>query len=325
MVETEKKTQMSLRAREELVARITARLAEVDDRTLRELDRMTAETAPQVLPLAASAQTMSRRRFLGAAVAAGAVVTVAGGAAAYGWGRSKGAELADALLEVTHLRELLALYEQLEAVALDPIVTAGLVAVSSALGLVAGASGLLADGLELGESLLERFTDTFPRIRSGLEWLQGLVTALSEKVQAVEDAIGQALETVSPLTEALSPFFALILDALPFGIGDTVRTGLDRIGELISSIPEAIEGINTRVLEPLEGLFSDAEEEGLKGTLINPLIAHVFDPGEALLGNLTGLATVWEEQLEGPSKAAIGRREEIRKDIRDYKQAHGLE
>jgi uncharacterized protein Yka (UPF0111/DUF47 family) len=127
------------------------------------------------------------------------------------------------------------------------------------------------------------------------------------------------------VVDAVKDFAALLLDSLPFGLGDRIRDILDRIVDLVTGVDEFIESINTRVLEPLrERWFATEEGAGIGSALIDPLVEHVFDPLETHLEDLASLADLWQAKLQAPAEAALEERAMIRHEISDYKSKHGL-
>jgi hypothetical protein len=117
----------------------------------------------------------------------------------------------------------------------------------------------------------------------------------------------------------------MILDNLPFGLGDKLREVLDGLVGLVTSVDELVEGINTRILEPLRANWFSAEEgEGLGAALVDPLIEHVLDPVEAHLADLVTLADTWQAKLVEPAQQALEERAQIRQQIAQYGDDGGL-
>jgi hypothetical protein len=227
--------------------------------------------------------------------------------------------------ETLKLKGLLTLYESLEKIELDAIVSTGVASVGLLLNGVEGGSLTIKAGLDAVEGLLLDFEGAFATIRDGIEWTEGMISALADRLQALEDTIEGALEKAQPITEALGSFFDLVLDLLPFGYGDRIRAILDRIGDLVANIPEAVEGINTRLLEPLRrDWFSEEKGKGLKAGLIDPIVTRFLDPLEAFLGKLAELVGGWEDKLIKPTESAISERDAIRTEIARYKAEEGL-
>jgi hypothetical protein len=321
-------TEFSESRRGRVIERINQRLQVLDYQTLLKLDELTEHVKADREVFAA--EGMPRRRFLQGALVggvAGLAVGAGGGLVAWETGTAAGrvaAEL-EATVEALKLKGLLALYENLEKIGLDAIVSTGVAAVGLLLEGVETGSLAIKTGLDTVEGLLLDFEAAFPTIRAGIEWTEGAVSAFADKLQALEDAIERVLDKAQPITEALGSFFNFVLDLLPFGYGDRVRATLDRIDDIVTSIPEAVEGINAKLLKPLRrDWFSEEEGKGLKGGLIDPIVTGLLDPLEAFLGKLADLVGSWEEKLAGPVQRAIGERDAIREQIARYKEEEGL-
>ncbi len=274
-------------------------------------------------------QDMSRRKFLTGALAGGAAgLAIAAGTGAAVWmvgDRQADRAKAAADDEIARLQGLVDLYERLDGVGLDAIVQGGMAAVGLLFGgLELGANGLKS-GLELVEKGLLSLEKAFPIIQAGIEWVEKGVSALAGGIDALQSTLGRVVDKASPITEALGDFASFILDKLPFGIGDQVRSVLETLSNLVGGIPELIEGINTHLLEPLrQDWFSTEEGKGLDDTLLKPLVEHVFDPLEALLGDLAGLIDTWQQKLVAPSQRAIEERTMIRDQIAQYKKEYNI-
>jgi hypothetical protein len=321
-------TEFSASRRGQVIERINQRLEALDYQTLLKLDELTEQVEADREVLAA--EEMTRRRFLqGALVGGVAGLAVGAGGSLVTWetGTAAGrmaAEL-EAAAEALKLKGLLALYENLEKIGLDAIVSTGVAAVGLLLKGVESGSLAIKAGLDTVEGLLLDFEGAFPTIRAGIEWTEGVVSAFADRLQALEDAIEGVLEKAQPITEALGSFFNFMLDLLPFGYGDRVRVTLDRIDDIVTTIPEAVEGINAQLLEPLRrNWFSEEEGKGLKVGLIDPIVTGLLDPLEAFLGKLAELVGSWEEKMAGPAQKAIGERDAIREQIALYKAEEGL-
>ncbi len=321
-------TEFSASRRGRVIQRINQRLQALDYQTLLKLDELTEQVEADREILAA--EGITRRRFLqGTLVGGVAGLAVGAGGSLVAWetGTAAGrvaAEL-EAAAEALKLKGLLALYENLEKIGLDAIVSTGVAAVGLLLEGVESGSLAIKAGLDTVEKLLLDFEEAFPTIRAGIEWTEGVVSAFADKLQALEDAIERVLEKAQPITEALGSFFNFVLDLLPFGYGDKIRVTLDRIDDIVTSIPEAVEGINTKLLEPLRrDWFSEEEGKGLKAGLIDPIVTGLLDPLEAFLGKLAEMVGGWEEKLAAPAQKAIKERDAIREQIARYKAEEGL-
>lgn len=300
-------------------------------------ERQAAEASPDGFPVEEcegepaqeleATEPLSRRRFLAGALAGGAVVAAGTGVVVWKVVDTQ-ADMAKATAddEIARLQGLVELYEKLERVGLDAIIQTGMAAVGLLFGgLELGAKGLKS-GLELVEKGLSSIEKAFPTVRTGIEWVEKGVSALADGIDALQTTLGRAVDKASPITEALGDFVTFVLDKLPFGIGDNVQSVLDSLSDLVSGIPELVEGINAHLLEPLrQDWFSTEEGKGLDDALLKPLAERVFDPLEAHLGDLAGLIDAWQQKLVAPSQQALEERAAIREQIAQYKKEHGLE
>jgi hypothetical protein len=152
-----------------------------------------------------------------------------------------------------------------------------------------------------------------------------LVTDWAQRLHLLEDAIGRALDEVSPITQAVGGFFDSILKLIPLGGGQKFKEVLDRIGEIVTAIPQAVADINVKILTPLrDEWFTSQPGKGLKGGLIEPIITRLLDPLEALLGRVSELVRRWGPELVAPTQSALDRRDAIRREIAEYKVRFGL-
>jgi hypothetical protein len=288
-------------------------------------------------------ELVSRRRFLTGAVAGGATgLALAAGTGVAVW-RITDAELlaakeaAEAELqaaretadaEIARLQGLVDLYEILEKIGLDAVLETGMAAVALPLAAVEVGAKALKGGLDLVESALLSLEEALPTAQDSILWLEDRVSALAEGIEKLETALGQALEKVgsSPVVEALKDFASMILDNLPFGLGDKMRSVLDGLITLVTSVDEVVEGINDFLLEPLrEKWFSTEDGKGIGANLINPLVEHVLDPLEAHLADLAVLADNWQNKLMAPAEQALAERAQVREEIALYRNEHGLD
>jgi hypothetical protein len=276
-------------------------------------------------------EPVSRRQFLvGAAVGGAAGLAAAAGTGAAVWrtvDAQTQASLETAEAEIARLQGLLELYEDLEKVGLDAILRAGMAAAALPLqGVEQGAKALKA-GLEAIEDVLLSLEEALPTAQESLLWLEDQVSAVASGIEAVEVAVANALEKASanPVAAALKDFSAMVLDNLPFGLGDRIRGVLDGLVQLMTSVDELVEGINDHLLEPLRAnWFSTDDGEGLGSFFVDPVVEHVLDPLEAHLEDLAGLADTWENKLVAPTQEALQQRAKIQAEIARYKSENGF-
>jgi prefoldin subunit 5 len=275
-------------------------------------------------------QQLGRRRFLSGAVAGGVSgLVVAVGASTVVWnttGQAR-ADLEAAQAEIERLQGLVALYEDLEKIGIDGILAAGIKALAFPLEAIEAGAKALKAGLDWAEEALLSIQEALPSAEESILWLESQVDALAEGIEKLEKAIGNALDKAadSVLGEAVRDFATLILDNLPFGLGDKIREVLDGLVHLVTSVDDLINGINIYVLEPIrQKWFASEEGEGVGATFLNPLVEKVFDPLEAHLADLSTLADTWQQEFLAPTEQAIAERAKVQEDISRYKEETGL-
>jgi hypothetical protein len=185
----------------------------------------------------------------------------------------------------------------------------------------------LKQGLDWAEQALINLAEALPTAQESLLWLEERVTTVAEAITRVETAIGQALEraTESAIGQAMQDFARLVLDRLPFGLGNGIREVLDGLVTLVTGVDDLVLGINTRLLEPLrENWFSAEQGQGIGASLVDPLVDNILDPLEAHLANLSELADTWQAELMAPTREALAERERLRQEITQYKEKYDL-
>jgi hypothetical protein len=315
---------------ESLSEEIAERLESCDRETLLRIkDALDSSEEGAQESAALFSEGISRRQLLVGAAAGGAALVstnLATGLVAGSLGTRAGQAVAqlETETELIKLRGLLALYENLEQVGIDALLSTGMAALSLSLGGLEAGITALEKGVDLvdeGVSALER---SFPTIRSGLTIVESLVAGLERRVRRLQDVMAEVQEMVSPLSDAVGSFFSSLVERIP-GVGPSIIDALDRISELVGSLPDAIGEIRTGLLEPLrEEWFTDDEERGLKGRLFNPLQESLLEPLEEFLSDLADAVDTWETQLVDPLEDALTQRKAMKKQIADYKEREGI-
>lgn len=313
---TDKEIQLEKLRRSARIARIIDRLERLDDGTLEVLDRMSADalvgmTAKETLP------TVNRRQFLGAAAAGGAIVALTGGLTLW---QLTAAHTAALEKEADRLRRLVALYEEMDATGLDDLVTRGIGLVESIMGIIQDITLRLSEDIRSARQALLDFQSRFPTLQSNMQWLKNTVSTLSQRLTALENEVSGVLGVASPIAETVGSFLSRVLDRLPGTFGRQVRSGLERMGEVVAMLPSLAQGLYTRILEPMDNWFTLRAGAGLNGRLVNPILYAVLDPAETLIGKIAELTATWNDQLAGPARQALTRREQIRAEIARLKE-----
>jgi hypothetical protein len=272
---------------------------------------------------------INRRQFLVGAAAGGAALVstnLATGLVAGSLGSRAGQAVAqlESEAELLKLRGLLALYEHLEQVGIDALLSTGVAALSLSLeGLEAGITAL-EKGVGLVDAGVSAFESSFSTIRRGLILVEDLFVSLESRVEQLQETMGEVQEFVAPVSDAVGSLLSSLVERIP-GVGPATLDALDRISELMGALPDAIGEVRSRLVEPLrEDWFTDDEESGLKGRLLNPLQDELLEPLETFLGSLVDAIDEWQGQLIDPVEEALTERGAIRRQIADYKTREGI-
>ncbi len=307
----QREPQMEQLRRSARIARIIERLGRLDDGTLEVLDRMTADA---LVGVTASERppAVSRRQFLGAAAAGGLIVALTGGLTLWQLSAAHAAALEK---EVGTLRRILALYQQMDDLGLDDLVQRGMGAIAPILEALRDLATRLLEAIQSARAALLDFQSRFPSLQSGMRWLRDALLTLSQRLTALENEVNDVLGLSSPVAETVGGFLSRILDRLPVTFARQVRSGLERVGEVVSILPNFIQNVYTRILEPMDDWFTQRADAGLNGWIVNPLLKTVLDPAQTLAERVLELVTSWEEQLAAPARQAMDERAQIRAEI----------
>lgn len=316
--------------RELLRSKIVERLDSCDEGSLLKigeaLDSMEdARGEKQIL----FSEGITRRQFMLGVAAGGATLvstSLATGLVAGSLGAKAGQAVAELEneAELIKLRGLLALYENLERVGIDAILSAGVAALSISLeGLEKGITAL-ESGVGLVDAGVTALEETFPAMRRGLRVVESLLASMENRVTQLQELMSEIQEVVSPLSDAVGSFLSALVERIP-GVGPAILDALDRISELVGSLPEAIGDVRSKLVEPLRAdWFTDDEESGLKGRLLNPLQENLLEPLKEFLDHLASAIDDWQEQLVNPIEQALTEREDIREQITRYREREGI-
>lgn len=261
---------------------------------------------------------MTRRQLLTRAAAGGAIVvaTACGAGVVVTRGQYE--------LELTKLRALITLYEQLERVPLDAALAAGMNAVRGALELLRAGVRLLRDGVTAAEGALNNFQAALDALRSAANAASQALNDLQQKYRAAESVVVAALGVALPLAESIRSFFTSLLSKIPI-VGDDLSRAVNALVDLIRAIPTAIETVTGRLFAPLrDAFFPLSGDAAVKTNLFNPITQNVLEPLKKFLGDVENLFERWEKDFSTPVQAALDQRDKIRAQIVDYRQQNKI-
>ena len=265
---------------------------------------------------------LTRRQLITTAAAGGAALVVTGlGGAAVGGAMTT----AQYEIELTKLRALVALYEQLEKVGVDAIIQTGMNIVRGALDTIQGGVGLLRDGVTTVETGLKNFQAMLDSLSGAANSAGQVLNDLSQKIHAAEGQVIAVLGTALPLADSIAGFFNALLDKIPFGVGDNIRNAVKALTDLVRAIPMAIDTLSNQLLKPLrDDFFLPSGDPVVKASLIDPVVNNVLEPLKKLLTDIETLVNRWEKDFTQPVQSALTDRQKIREQIAQYKKDNGM-
>jgi hypothetical protein len=221
-------------------------------------------------------------------------------------------------------KELISLYDQLDGVGLDNVVSSGLGVVDGALAGLAGPASLLRDGVNAAHGLLNSFEQVLPNFSGAMAWLGDQVVKIKVALWAVENSAQQtANSTLSGLTAVFGGFVGFVLDHLPFNIGANVRKTLSEVQTLLEGVTAMSDQAPDQVLLKISHYVDDGPQ-GWKQTMVAPLRDNTLAPAGQVLAAVTGASDAFKNNLHAPANAAIQQRQTLRDQIANFRVTHSI-
>jgi hypothetical protein len=221
-------------------------------------------------------------------------------------------------------QDLIGLYNQLDGVGLDNLLSDGLGVVGGALAGVAGPAALLRTGVDAAHGLLTDFENVLPNFSGAMAWLGDQVVKLKVALWAVETSAQQtANSTLSGLTAVFGGFVGFVLDHLPFNIGANVRQTLSEVQNLLAGATAMTDQAPDQVLLKISHYVDDGPR-GWKQAMVAPIRTNTLAPADQVLAAVSGLGETFKTSLSDPTTAALQRRQALRDQIAAFRTAHGL-
>jgi hypothetical protein len=320
----------------ELEARIVRRLQRMDYDLLVELEaatqraesisaqRAVASTEPEEAVVEISpSPALTRRQVLTRLAVGGTALATAGYVATRPQVPTENAG-EDERIEIAGLRAILELYEMMDRVGLDRLITTALAALGFSIeGLRLGAIAVRG-AVEFIAGVIERFEALAPQILAGIEAAEGFMNTIDRHIGELERLIGEVMQEAEPLTQAVDHFVQELLGYLPFGMGDRIRRTAQEMVALIGLLPAGLGTMRAGLFSPIRAWFPVEEGMDLRAQLFAPTRTELLEPARILLDDLIQFADRWESEMAGPVEAALAQRAEMRSQIVAYQQGIDL-
>jgi len=232
-------------------------------------------------------------------------------------------QLADAQATLDKHKNLLALFDQLESLDFDTVLTSGLASASIGMAGLLSLSPLVAEGVKLARALFDNFEKQFPTLRASVDWLKSGLDSMNAGILTVEAAIAQAVTSLDPIASRMTQLVGYILDNLPFGIGKSVKAALDANDSLYGTLPSFVAGARTQIIAQFADPYSDTDK-GLGKSMLKPIREKAFDPSDRLGAQVKTVADSFLDDLHIPATAALDKRAAIKKEIATFREANKI-
>lgn len=211
------------------------------------------------------------------------------------------------------LKSLIDLYQQLDSTNLDQIIIQALGALGMPILAIETVREALNAGVILTVKVLQAVEDQIPLIAAGLDWLEQQIGSLITAIRALQTAL--KVSNVGEVAKSVGDFVSQILDLLPFGVGDNVKAALQAMGNVISQLPELLNNVGTRLIQPVRAWIVSDKQGGLYEMLLRPVREQLLLPSQQMVANAQNLNNVYNSQLAQPAQTALDQRAKIRAEI----------
>jgi len=233
--------------------------------------------------------------------------------------------LDDMSLQVGVLSGLVALYNQLDDIDLDDIVSDGLATMEEAIEELVDNVPTIAEGLQMGQAALDDLEEHIPILEDGRDWLDDQLGSFDSYYGVVVRSLRRIVGEGGSFIQMLDEWFQGIRKWLPFGIGSKAAEVIGAFSDLTAEIPDALAGINDNVIQPLEvWLAKEGDQTAIQKNIIAPVRNLALEPAAQAMENTETLKTTYHITLATPARLKMDRKQAIRKSINEYRQTHEL-
>lgn len=228
---------------------------------------------------------------------------------------------------ITVLAGLVGLYEQLEKLDLGEKIEEGVGFVSEAFTNLTNDLPTLADGLALGQQILDEFEGHVPLLESGRSWLGNHLDKVSRYYLTFETVLQQVADSVGPVLDMLQQWFDSMLKWLPFGLGRASLEVMSAVTELMREMPNTLQGAEINIAQPLDVWLkkeNSTAETPIQKRMFKPLREQTLQPAQTTVAKVETTKALYEEKIVSSLGTAVENRRIIKKLIDTYRENHNL-
>jgi hypothetical protein len=233
-------------------------------------------------------------------------------------------QLKEANTRVSVLAGLVALYQQLEQLDLNGVLSSGFGAVGTLLGRLSSRLPNVGTGLSLSRQALDQFEQQTTVMDNGRQWLGHQLSKLNRYYEAVELVLRTVAEGAGSLMQMMNDWLQKLLGWLPFGLGRQSSEVMENLTTLVTEVPHTINGLRVNVLQPLNSWLAvnERNEIPLQANLIKPLRQQAFEPTQAILAETETALTSYRVELLEPTQTILTHRQALSDRIQAYREHH---
>jgi hypothetical protein len=234
-------------------------------------------------------------------------------------------QLAQANTQIMSLAGLVALYEELESVDVQGVLTQGTTAVSASFQNLLDQLPTLDESVAQTHQALSELEAQLPLLENGRAWLTGHLESLAAYQQAVERGLATAVNRAGPILDMLQQWFDDILKWLPFGMGQNASNVMAALREYMQQGPVTLQGLNTNIAQPLDTWLKPAPgqtEAPLVRQLVKPIREKTLTHAAHTITQAQAAHQTYQEQLVTQMATQMATRQMLEQLISEYRQQH---
>jgi hypothetical protein len=225
---------------------------------------------------------------------------------------------------LTRAGELVALFDQLDAVGLDGAVEGGLASVAGSLAALLTPAAALRGGLSSARGLLANFELSLPDFAGAMHWLGEQVVRLKVGLWSVESSAAETAGTAAAgIAAAFTGFVGFVIDHLPFNIGAKVRATLSSTQSVLANLTDMTDNAADQVMLKISQRVDDGPQSW-KRTLVEPLRAEALNRADEVLTAVNNTDATYQQALKAPVESALQQRRTLREQIAAFRATHSL-
>lgn len=218
---------------------------------------------------------------------------------------------------------LLGLFDQLDQLGIEAVLTGGLGVLLTQLNQLLPAGQLVKDANTAAHNLLTHFETNLLDLSAAMAWLGNKMVSLKVDLWLVEKTAQKVTNVaLNGVLAVFGGFAGQVLNYLPFNIGDAVRQTFTATQGLLTTTVAVADDTNDQVMLKISPKV--AGPQGWPTTLVQPLRTQTLAAAEQLATTVNTAATTIQTDLVAPTQTVLAQRQALREQIATYRAAKQL-